>query len=423
MKVLWFSNTPANGAEYLHEGPVGGGWLKALDKALQKKVELHVAFYYPKLNHSFKYGDTIYYPISIKNWKFQTILGLFRDYLIDKQDIKKYLEVIYSIKPDIIHIHGTENPFGCIIPYVNIPVVISIQGCITVYFHKFSNDFNIRNLRKSKYNYGLNLRLFLRHKSFLRVKREFKKMSFREQNNLSLAENIIGRTSWDKRIASVLALKSEYFHSDELLRDIFFKYMWKYQKKSKLIIHTTTGDSPYKGFETICESLFLLNSVLDIEVLWQIAGIGSRDRIVKVTRDKLKRRFPETGLIYLGEIGENELVQKMCDADVFVSASHIENSSNSLCEALLMGMPCIATFAGGTGSLLKDNEEGILIQDGDPWSMTGAILELHRNPDLAIQYGRKARERALLRHNPERLVTELINIYEQIILKKNVELP
>jgi hypothetical protein len=33
---------------------------------------------------------------------------------------------------------------------------------------------------------------------------------------------------------------------------------------------------------------------------------------------------------------------------------------------MIIGMPCIATFAGGTASMLKSDEEGILIQDGDP---------------------------------------------------------
>ena len=39
MKILWFANTPANGDEYLNTQLRGtGGWLKALDKELQRKV-------------------------------------------------------------------------------------------------------------------------------------------------------------------------------------------------------------------------------------------------------------------------------------------------------------------------------------------------------------------------------------------------
>jgi glycosyltransferase involved in cell wall biosynthesis len=99
---------------------------------------------------------------------------------------------------------------------------------------------------------------------------------------------------------------------------------------------------------------------------------------------------------------------------MYVMASHIENSSNSLCEAMILGMPCIATYAGGTASLLKDNEDGILIQDGDPWSLSGAILELYNNPQKAVDYGKNARNKALIRHDKERIATDLLAIYRTI---------
>jgi glycosyltransferase involved in cell wall biosynthesis len=415
MKVLWFSNTPANGAEYLKEGPVGGGWIKSMDRALQSKVELHIAFYYPKKDDSFKYLEATYHPISRKNWRLIALADILWQRLIDRQDLYKYLKIINSVQPDIIHIHGTENPFCCIIPNVKIPVIVTINGCLTVYDHKFLNGFTKSNLKVNFPNYGKSFRQFINYKSFIRMWKELKKMSVREQNNLQLVQYIIGHTAWDRRITSILASKSIYYHCDDMMRDVFYKRTWKYNKKRKLVIHTTTGNSPYKGFKTICETLFELNCILNFQVEWQIAGITSESSIVKITRNILKNRFPETGLLYLGELDENELINKMCQANIYVMPSHIENYVNSLCEAMLLGMPCIATFAGGTGSLLNDGEEGILIQDGDPWVLAGAILELYNNPDLASQYGIKARERALIRHNPERILKELLNIYTQVI--------
>ena len=82
---------------------------------------------------------------------------------------------------------------------------------------------------------------------------------------------------------------------------------------------------------------------------------------------------------------------------------------------MMLGMPCIATYAGGTGSLLKDGEEGILIQDGDPWVMAGAIIELISDPEKAVNMGQKARERALLRHDKNKVVNDLLNIYSKVI--------
>ena len=187
--------------------------------------------------------------------------------------------------------------------------------------------------------------------------------------------------------------------------------------KNKTVIHTTLCNSPGKGFETICEALFELNHAGISNLEWQVAGISESDLIVKIVKKKLKDRMPSNGLVFLGNLNEKHLVEKMKQAHIYVMASHIENSSNSMCEAMILGMPCIATYAGGTASLLNDNEDGILIQDGDPWSMAGAILELYNNPEKAIEYGKNARNKALVRHDKEKIAAELLSIYGSIINK------
>lgn len=422
MKVLWFSNTPANAAEILNANIVRGGWLKSLDQTLQRKVQLHIAFYYPKKDDPFKYLDTIYYPIRIKYWKLKVILTRVWTEFIEKQHLSHYLEIIDHVKPDIIHIHGTENPFGCIIPYIHVPVVVSIQGNATVYNHKFHSGFTPKYLRGANLLKVNSIKGFFTKTTFMQSKLYFEKMTRRERTNLMHTYFIIGRTAWDRRIISVLAPDSKYFHCDEILRESFYKCRWHKNNRKKLVIHTTTGNGPYKGFETLCEALFELNIIDGIQIEWRVAGISKNDDLVRVTRKKLKDRFPLKGLVLLGKLDEEMLVKKMCEADIYVSPSHIENSPNSLCEAMLIGMPCIATCAGGTSSLIKDDEEGILLQDGDPWSMAGSILELFRNPELAEKYGRNARIKAFKRHDPEKIVKDLLSIYEQIIKSQKFDL-
>ena len=99
--------------------------------------------------------------------------------------------------------------------------------------------------------------------------------------------------------------------------------------------------------------------------------------------------------------------------------SHIENSPNSVCEAMLVGVPTIASFAGGTSSIIKDGEEGILVQDGDPYVLAGSIVHLVQNPDLAMFYSNNAKCRALQRHNPENVYKELLSGYTSILSSYN----
>lgn len=413
MKTLWFTNTPALGESFLSGKPViGGGWIKALDGEMQKKVALHIAFYHKENILPFKYGNTHYYPI------FKGKQTLFRKYIDKKlsrivlrEDVEKYLDIINEVKPDIIHIHGTENPFGYIIERVEIPVIVSIQGNITVCYHKYLSGLD------KKYLHITN-RLIFKLLAFRPLKisyKMFKSMKRREEDVLSLCKNIIGRTSWDRRISSVLSPNSSYYHCDEILRDGFYCNEWQSNINGKFIIFTTNGNTFYKGFETLCQAVSLLIDSGYTDFEWRVAGISINDLIVKAVKKKLSLIYPKTNLVLMGKLSEQDMIDNLLKSNLFVMTSHIENSPNNLCEAMILGMPCIATYAGGTGSLLDDGIEGVLIQDGDPWAMAGAILELNEDIQKALAMGDNARKRALQRHDKDRISNELVGIYSNIL--------
>jgi glycosyltransferase involved in cell wall biosynthesis len=414
MKVLWFSNTPANSDEHFNTQLSGtGGWLKSLDKAIQEKVDLHVAFYHNKDIDSFRYGNATYHPIK----KHKNLFGKSRSRLfneiIDTEHLDIYLNLINRIKPDIIDIHGTENPFGAIITKTEIPVITTIQGNITVYLYKFCHGIERKYLNVKNMDV-FNIKSLILPAAFKNSRNRFVKMQRREEKNLNPCKYIIGRTSWDKRISRILAPGRIYFHNDRIFRDSFYLAKWNPNNNKNLILHTTSGNTFYKGFETLCLALYELNK-LGIDCEWRVAGIKGEDLIVKVVKKKLGEKFPKKNLTLLGSLTENLLVERLLEADIYVMPSHIENSPNNLCEAMILGMPCIATFAGGTGSLLKDGEEGILIQDGDPWVMAGAVLEIKDNYDNAVVMGQNARKRAIIRHDREKISNGLVEIYSEIL--------
>lgn len=413
MKVLWFSNTPANADEYFNNESKGsGGWLKALDQLLQNKVELHIAFL--KNHHeTFKYKNTTYHPISIKRSLFHKVLTRFFGYSETNKIHKSCLRIIENVKPDVIHIHGTENPFIGIIQYSNKPIVVSIQGIITVISHKYLSGFERKHLNIKRRS-ALSLKDIFIPWSFKVQYELFSNLKKSESKNLQMVKHLIGRTSWDRSVASVLSPDSHYYHNDEILRNSFYKFSWAPHFRKNLIIHTTLSNDFYKGFETLCVALSILNNC-GFNFEWQVAGLKNDDLIVKITKKKLKDDFPTKGLLLLGNLTQEKLIDSLLNADMYVMTSHIENSPNGLCEALLLGMPCISTFVGGVGSLINNAEDGILIQDGDPWTMAGSILDIAKNPDKAIEYGQRARERAIIRHDKTKIVSELIRIYSLVI--------
>jgi glycosyltransferase involved in cell wall biosynthesis len=414
MKVLWFANTPASGGEFIGDNNVRGGWLKSLDKLLSKHVELHVAFEYPKLLSDFVYKGIYYHPITLSSSSsnFLLLKKHFFNEFIDDQHKKQYISLIEEVKPNVIHIHGTENPFSVILKYeLNIPVVLSIQGNCTVYHYKYFDGLP-KSLSKKK-NFSTIKSLVLQ-KSYKSIYNDSKRRSLREQKYIRLHKNIIGRTDWDRRISLILSPERKYFHNNEVLRDGFYQAEWKFNEQlDEVIIHSTIGSNYFKGLEVImlCSNLLNLNGV---KHKWRIAGISKDDLIVKIAKRHLGINNIDETLIYLRNLDEHKLVESLLESHLYVMPSHIENSPNNLCEALILGMPCIATHAGGSSSLITDKEDGVLVQTGDPWSMAGAIVEYINDFEKAINYGKKARDRALKRHDKVKIVTELLEIYNSI---------
>lgn len=416
IKVLWFSNTAATGIEYLAKDlkvKGTGGWMNSLNNALKSEVDLTVAFHYPYKKNKFEYKNTKYYPIYNGNIYLQLIKKRFSIINTDYKYLKCYLSIIKEVQPDIIHIHGTENNFLTILKHINIPVLVSIQGNLTVYNHKYFSGFNGRFLRKIKFE-SLN-DFILGFKSFKKDKQLFVKRAKFEERHMKNIQHVIGRTGWDFRITRVLSPNSIYYHGDEILREAFYKYKWSNTYKSgKVIVFTTNGDSYYKGIETVFHSISLLKN-LGIEIDWRIAGINQNSLIKSISESYLNQNFPTSGFTLLGSLNEDELSEELLRAHLYVMPSHIENSPNNLCEAMILGLPCIAAFAGGTGSILEDGVDGILIQDGDPWCLSGAILELINNPEKSNFFSKNARVKALIRHNKERVTEQYIKTYKSIL--------
>ena len=84
--------------------------------------------------------------------------------------------------------------------------------------------------------------------------------------------------------------------------------------------------------------------------------------------------------------------ERIRDAAMYVCSSDFEGLSNSMLEALAMGMPCVCTDCEGGGArmMIKDHKNGILTPVGDVSALYGAMKEIIENPALAQQLSQEA---------------------------------
>ena len=75
----------------------------------------------------------------------------------------------------------------------------------------------------------------------------------------------------------------------------------------------------------------------------------------------------------LGKLSEEEMKQQFLKSNVFVCASVLENSPNTVGEAMLLGVPVVASRAGGIPDMITDGSEGLLFETGNPADLASAV--------------------------------------------------
>lgn len=168
---------------------------------------------------------------------------------------------------------------------------------------------------------------------------------------------------------------------------------------------------PSKGYENLVETLSVVNSVTPLRLL--LIGDGP-------LRGKIDSKARKLGvgdkIDFTGSIPNPHKYAVKCD--VFICSSLFEGFSNSLLEALALGLPIVSTdHAFGASEIIENGRSGILVPVGDPEKMAEAVLRLLQDKTLAAKMGEKAKKRAR-KFSVEKMIRENLRIFREIHEKR-----
>lgn len=411
MKVLWFEvSTPV---AYDGTGGVRAGWQDSLERILKTcdDIELHVSFEAKIADCKEKIVDGVHYhPLKFNYSLIERIKNRWTwEYYVRELD-KETQRVVNEVKPDVIHVFGTEWLFGRIAKYTDIPVVVHIMGAIIPY-------------NNALYAPGYTSRDYLKQLSFFQIKKrveylllEKKKLSWSKYerevwHNVSL---YMGRTEWDKALSSVLHPGRKYFHVEEALRTAFVSDNIKAHKGTYRLVLTTIGNSSFwKGPDMALKTASILCD-LGIDFEWYY--VGAFDSVVKKMIEKKEGcDFSRCHLHLTGAMKPEALSELLSKTTIYVHTAYIENSPNSICEAQCLGLPIVSTNVGGISTLVREHVDGVLVPANDPWQMANAILDMAKNDELRQQLAKSGQQYALVRHNDTNIKNQLQDCYSSII--------
>ena len=419
MRVLWIGGF---GLKSLNDnntsGYNGGGWLASLKKEIIKcsDVTLGIAFCKEHCFQKVVQDNISYYVVpnyhksrKDKYLDFIHIKDVTRDEIQWSHYENQLKMVIDDFKPDVIEIFGSEFYFSLAARVSkHIPTVLHFQGILSLYIYIFLPP------GISKWQYimsGKGLRGKYNNFQYLAY---WQRSAYREKAVLKAVPHVIGRTDWDKQAIAVLNPNAKYHYGGEILRDVFYENKER-TIPSKITISSTISFPTYKGYDVILKVANILKNELHLDFVWNVYGNINPDFIEK----QVGLRHEGVDVRLYGVASPTQLRDALLESTMYFHPSYTENSPNSVCEAQILGVPVVASRVGGTDSLVEHGKTGFLYPVTDPYIAAYYIMYLVDNPDVNIAIGKAAKQVATARHDKKKIVNELMETYQEMIVASN----
>ncbi len=429
MRILWVVNTPIY-IDSEHASSTRGGWMEGALKAVVNELDMCIAFpIQDKKIEQEKINNISYYYFSYKQFENKNIVY---DTKLE-EDLRCIIE---KSRPDIIHIWGTEYLHS--LATINAAqklglidrVVVNLQGLVSIYASHFAsgipNKYLLGNTIVERCR-GTSLKNNIKS---LEIKGEYEKQA------LSKVKHVIGRTDWDKACALQINKNLQYHFCNEILRKNFYEgNKWEYQNCEKYTLFITQPGHPIKGIHIVLQALALIKKEYPDVILYatgeNIFKKNSNQGIINKMLSYLPEKYQNPSYIrfllsivneynlvqnicFLGELTREEMQKRFLKTNVFVSASSVENESNAISEAHILGVPIVASYVGGVTNRIKHDVDGFLYPYNEPYMLAYYVCELFANREKAEKFSQNGINYANEINNPLTNKKELIEIYNKI---------
>jgi glycosyltransferase involved in cell wall biosynthesis len=168
---------------------------------------------------------------------------------------------------------------------------------------------------------------------------------------------------------------------------------------------------PAKGIDILLKAWVFVNKKFP-EIRLDIVGNGDIDAYLKFARSL----SINSSVSFHGK--QTDLQKYYMSAQIFVLPSRREGMSNALLEAMMYGLPCIATDISGNQDLIQHNKNGILVPPANVKALAEGIYFLLANSEQAIEMGVAAQHTIKSYYLMKAVTEKYICLYNKILSSK-----
>lgn len=409
MRVLWLTNVRfANSAI-----KSTGTWLQPLAEALMTSIEIvHITR-----------GNVLSLEEEWCNGIRQFVLPVRKTRKAQIPDEETALEVkaiISQIKPDLIHVWGTESVWA----YMNVmgvfgecPVLLDIQGLMFTCYEAYYGGLTFKERLMC-----LHMKEFLKPSSSVFSRRKwFFKASKIEEDILRSYKNISYQSDWVKNMLYSFNLDAHLFSTRILLRQEFYNVNWeKPNDESRILFTMCSSPVPYKGLHILIKALAIIKRRYP-HVILQVAGnfaagrAGLRNGYAIFLSNLIQNLGVRSNVCFTGPLSATEIVEHLKNCDVCVIPSFVESYCLSLAESMALGTPCVVSYAAAMPTIARDKSEALFYNSLDYIDCAEKVIHCMENDDIVRMLSKNARKRCMEDSSVLNVVNNQLSIYKKIL--------
>ncbi|MBP5415247.1 MAG: glycosyltransferase family 4 protein [Lachnospiraceae bacterium] len=424
MKILWLCNVipPVIAKQLNTETTVKEGWIDASLRRLLKEegqdMTIGIACPDPAIDPPLKTDRLLIEGRQMNLYRFMEHTS--SPWVYDKTLERVFDSMLNEFAPDIIHVFGTEYPHTLALVRAcenKEKILVSIQGVMSACAENYFGDLPDKIIDQTTF------RDWLKKDNIRAQQNKFMKRAEFEKETLEKVCHVTGRTEFDKNEVFKINPNLNYHFMNETLRGVFYDAEWKSERLCEHTIFVSQADYPLKGFHLLIEAMpeilkvfpdthiFVAgNSITGYSSLKEKIKIGTYGRYLRqlMERSKLSDR-----VTVLGRLDENSMKNRYEESSVYVCTSYIENSPNSLGEAMLTGTPCIVPRIGGIPSMASDDEV-MFFERGNSAQLAENIISLFGDEEKAKKMSQNSKKKARITHDDDNNFKRLLEIYKEL---------